>query len=305
MEPLVGLISGIERFAVHDGPGIRTLIFMKGCPLRCLWCSSPHTQKYTPELLHDDRECLKCQKCVEVCPLQAITFSLEARVTVDTDLCNYCGKCAEECPSKALELVGQSFTPDELLKEVSKDSSFFRRSNGGVTVGGGEPTVQAEFVARFLALCKRQFIHTAVETCGYAHQANLDRLLEHLDLVYMDLKHMDDIRHRELTGVSNRPILKNARRVAAVRPLIIRIPVVPGCNDTIDNIRATADFASSLGNNLLRIELLPYHKLGTHTYEKMGKDYLLKDIEPPNQEQMDQLKQIVENSGVKGQVAGA
>lgn len=305
MEPLVGLISGIERFAVHDGPGIRTLIFMKGCPLRCLWCSSPHTQKYTPELLYDDRECMKCQKCVEVCPLQAITFSPEAGVTVDTDLCDYCGKCAENCLGKALELVGQSFTPEELLKEVSKDSSFFRRSNGGVTVGGGEPTVQAEFVAQFLTLCKQQLIHTAMETCGYAHQAKLDKILEQLDLVYMDIKQMDDARHRELTGVSNRLILNNIRRVAQVRTLILRVPVVPGCNDTVDNIGATADFASSLGKNLLRIELLPYHKLGTHTYEKMGRDYLLKDIETPNQEQMDQLKQIVENSGVKVQVAGA
>lgn len=305
METPVGLISGIERFAIHDGPGIRTLVFMKGCPLRCLWCSSPQTQKSTPELLYDVRQCLKCKKCVETCAMQAVTLSNETGFCVDIDLCNYCGKCAANCPGKALEFVGQQVTPDELFKEVNKDSAFFRRSNGGVTVGGGEPTVQADFVAQFLALCKQQFIHTTVETCGYAHQVKLNRLLEHLDLVYMDIKHMDDLRHRELTGVSNHLILKNARRVAQVRPLILRVPVVPGCNDTGDNIKATAEFASSLGNNLLMIELLPYHKLGMHTYIRMGRDYSLKDVEPPNREQMDQLKQIVEMSGVKFQVTGA
>lgn len=300
----VGVISGIERFSIHDGPGIRTLIFMKGCPLRCLWCSSPQTQKNVPELLYDVTQCMKCKKCFETCPSQAISFSPETGVSVDTTLCDCCGKCAENCPAKALELIGKKVNPDELFKEVSRDSAFFRRSKGGVTVGGGEPTLQADFVAQFLALCKRRFFHTAIETCGYCQQAKLDRLLEHLDLVYMDIKHMNDMRHRELTGVSNHLLLKNAESVAQVRPLILRVPVIPGCNDNIDNIKATAEFAYSLGKNLLMIELLPYHKLGIHTYIRMGRDYLLRDVEPPNQEQMDQFKQTVERFGVKVQAKG-
>jgi len=295
----VGLISGIERFAIHDGPGIRTLVFMKGCPLRCLWCSSPHTQKYTPELLYDATQCVECNTCVETCALNAISLSHETGVSVDAILCDYCGKCAENCPAKALELVGKKVTPDELVKEVSKDSAFFRRSKGGVTVGGGEPTFQAEFVAQFLALCKRQFYHTAIETCGYCQQAKLESLLEHLDLVYMDIKHMDDTRHRELTGVSNHLILKNAQRVAQVRPLILRVPVIPGCNDNVDNIKATAKFASGLGKNLLKIELLPYHQFGLNTYIRMGRDYLLRDTEPPKRDQMEQLRQTIETYGVK------
>ena len=153
----------------------------------------------------------------------------------------------------------------------------------------------------FLALCKRQFIHTTVETCGYTREAQLDKILEHVDLVYVDIKQMDDARHREITGVSNEWILANIRRVAKVRPLILRVPVVPGCNDTIGNIKATAEFASSLGKNLLRIELLPYHKLGMHNYIRMGRDYLLKDIDPPELEQMDELRQIVNDVGTSVQ----
>lgn len=297
MAPPFGLISGIERFAIHDGPGIRTLVFMKGCPLTCLWCSSPQTQKCTPELLYDVRKCLKCAMCVHVCAAHAVTLSPETGVSIDRDLCSYCGKCSASCPGRALELIGEQVTTDDLFDEVNKDRAFFRRSEGGVTVGGGEPTVQADFVARFLALCKRQFIHTTVETCGYAREAQLDQILEHVDLVYIDIKQIDDARHREITGVSNQSILKNIRRVAEVRPFILRVPVVRGCNDTMENIEATAEFASSLGNNLLRIELLPYHQLGMHNYIRMGRDYLLKDLEPPGPEQMDQLREIVKGLG--------
>jgi len=301
----VGLISGVERFAIHDGPGIRTLVFMKGCPLKCLWCSSPHTQECTQEILYDVTQCLKCKKCVETCESRAISQSPETGVLIDTTLCDHCGKCTDNCPAKALELVGKKVTPDELFMEVNKDSAFFRRSKGGVTVGGGEPTLQADFVAHFLALCKRHFIHTAIETCGYCPQAKLERLLEYLDLVYMDIKHMDDMRHRELTGVSNDLIFKNARRVAQIRSLILRVPVIPGCNDHVDNIKATAEFACSLGNNLLMIELLPFHKLGMNTYTRMGRDYLLRDTEPPSQEQMEQLRQTIETYGIKVQATGA
>jgi len=277
---------------------------MKGCPLTCLWCSTPQTQKKAFEIQHIELYCKKCGRCFEACPIGAITFSPEEGISIDRLLCNGCGQCVEACPNQALELMGKYMTVDELFREVDKDSPFYRRSNGGVTVGGGEPTMQHEFVTAFLKKCKQRYIHTAMETCGYVKWEHLEKLVEQLDLVYMDVKHMDPVLHKELTGVSNEVILENIRKVAAMRSLILRIPVVPGCNDSDDNILDTARFASELGDNLTRVELLPYHKFGTQTYSRIGRDYKLADVETPSDEHMQRLKDIVESSGVKAQVGG-
>jgi pyruvate formate lyase activating enzyme len=303
-EDLKGVISSMQRFAIHDGPGIRTLVYMKGCPLTCLWCSTPQTQKTAPEILHIELHCKKSGCCVEVCPAQAITLSEEEGVKIDRELCGSSGECVEACPNRALELVGNYVTPEELFREVDKDSPFYRRSNGGVTVGGGEPTMQHEFVAEFLKKCKQHYIHTAIETCGYVRGEHLEKLLQHLDLVYFDIKHMDDVVHKELTGVSNELILENARRACAVRPMIVRIPTVPGLNDSDDNILATARFAAELGEDLKRIELLPYHKYGTQTYGRLGREYELSDVEPPADGRMERLKDVVESCGVTAQIGG-
>ena len=301
---LKGLVHDIQRFAIHDGPGIRTLIYMKGCPIRCLWCSSPQTHTASLEILHIELNCQKCGRCVEVCPLKAITLSEEEGWQIDRELCDVCGQCVEACTNQALELVGYYTTVEELFREVEKDSPFFRRSNGGVTVGGGEPTMQHEFVAAFLKRCKQSYIHTAIETCGYAKWEDLEEILEYVDLVYIDIKHMDTLVHREITGVSNELILENARRAVAMRPTIIRIPTVPGYNDSDDNMLDTARFAAELGDNLKRIELLPYHKFGTQTYDRLGMKYKLADLEPPSEDHMERLKEIIEASGVKAQIGG-
>ncbi len=305
MENLKGLVYNIQRFAIHDGPGIRTLVYMKGCPLRCLWCSSPQSYKMALEILHTELRCQKCGLCVEACPVKVISFSEEEGPKIDRELCTSCGQCVEACPNQALELVGNYMTVDELFQEVNKDSPFYRRSKGGVTMGGGEPTMQHEFVTQFLKKCKQQYIHTAIETCGYVKWEQLEKLLEYVDLVYFDIKHMGAlVVHKELTGVSNELILENARRASAMRPMIIRIPTVPGYNNSDDNILATARFATELGENLKRIELLPYHKFGTQTYARIGREYKLEDVEPPSDDHMKRLKEIVESCGVRAQIGG-
>jgi len=256
------------------------------------------------EIIHIELHCKKCGRCVEACPIEVITPSEQEGVKIDIELCTSCGQCVEVCPNRALELVGNYMTVEELFQEVDKDSPFYRRSNGGVTVGGGEPTMQHEFVTKFLKKCQQHYIHTAIETCGYVKWEHLEKLLEHLDLVYFDIKHINALMHKKLTGVSNELILENARKASAMCPMIVRIPTVPGYNDSDDNILATARFAAELGENLKRIELLPYHKFGTQTYSRLGREYTLKDVEPPSDDHMKRLKEMVESCGVRAQIGG-
>ena len=193
---------------------------------------------------------------------------------------------------------------EELFQDVMKDSNFYRRSGGGVTIGGGEPTMQHKFVTALLKKCKETYVHTAMETCGYVKWEFLEEILEHIDLLYIDIKHMDSNIHKEITGVKNEMILENARKASEMRPIIIRIPLIPGLNDSEENLLKTGKFAAELGENLLRIDLLPYHTFGTGTYEQLGRDYKLKDIEPPTDEYMNKLKKIIESCGVKAQIGG-
>ncbi len=299
-----GLVYDLQRFAIHDGPGIRTLVYMKGCSLKCLWCSSPQTQRPKPEILHNEINCKKCGKCIEICPIRVISMSDEDEIVINRDLCNNCGDCVETCLNQALKIVGDHVTVEELFKDINKDAPFYRRSDGGVTIGGGEPTMQSDFVEAFLKRCKQNYLHTVMETCGYVKWEKLETLVKYLDLVYMDVKHMDPAAHKELTGASNELILENIKKVSKLRPLIVRIPVIPGLNDSEKNIRKTAEFALSLGNNLKRIDLLPYHKFGSMTYTRIGMAYKIEDIEPPSDAHMKKLKEIVESCGVIAQIGG-
>lgn len=277
---------------MNDGPGIRTLVFMKGCPLRCLWCSSPQTQAFSVQMLHDPDLCRHCRTCVDSCKNSALDFTPNHQLDFKVHQCDLCRSCMDACPNKALETAGRYMTVDELFSQVVKDAPFFRRSQGGVTVGGGEPTMQHGFVAKFLEKCKARYIHTAIETCGYCIWDKMQDILESTDMVFMDIKHYDDAQHQRITGVSNRLILENARKISEIRPLTIRIPIIPGCNDSEKNIRETARFAARLGENLQKIELLPYHELGVDTYRRLGMVYHLDGIKPPDRETMDRLQEI-------------
>jgi pyruvate formate lyase activating enzyme len=261
-------------------------------------------QRRVSELLYDEERCSTSVRCVEACPQDALAVRDSGGVELDRELCDGCGDCVEVCPSGALELAGRSVSAGQLFKELIRDSDFFRRSGGGVTIGGGEPTDQPVFVAELLKLSRRRFLHTAMETCGRAEWDELRPLLEKLDLVYIDIKHMDDAVHRELTGASNVMILENIRRSAELCSVVLRVPVVPGYNDSEENIRATACFAASLGRGFEHLELLPYHRLGVDVYRRLGRDYELDQVEPPDEQRLAALKKIAENEGITVRVGG-
>jgi len=304
MDSMHGLVANIEPFAVFDGPGIRTVVFMKGCPLKCIWCSSPHTQNGVMEVLNDTDKCRKCGACIEVCPKKVVQTSEEDVIRIDRKLCDGCGLCAENCAYQALEMSGKRYTVEGLFHEIERDIPFYRRSNGGVTVGGGEPAMQPDFVTAFLKRCQEQHIHTAMESCALAPQETWTSIIDHLDLLYVDIKQMHEDVHKKITGASNRLILANVQIAAERVPLILRIPVIPGLNDDQDNLVRTAKFAVTLGRNLVRIELLPFHHLGEDLYRKLGRDYPLSDVHAPAEERMSDLKKFMETFGLNVQIGG-
>lgn len=305
MTVLTGRIAKIERFSLHDGPGIRTLVVTKGCPLKCRWCSSPYTQSPKPEMLYIASRCLGCKTCVAACPNSAISpEAASASVKTDRALCIGCGACVSACPNSAREICGRRFTPEELFNEVAKDEAFYRRSGGGVTMGGGEPSMQAPFVQAFLSLCRSHGMHTAMETCAHAPWENFAPLLDELDLVYIDLKHMDANCHSAWTGVSNRIILDNIQKAARQNDLILRIPVIPGFNDDEDNISQSAAFVKLLGERVLRLELLPYHLLGVSHYAELDRDDALSTLQPPAEESMERLCGIARSFGINAEIGG-
>jgi glycyl-radical enzyme activating protein len=286
-----GLITGrlfdIQKFSVHDGPGIRTLVFLKGCPLRCLWCANPEGQELESQLMLQEERCDDCGRCFNRCQtsdphlpgsaaesrrarLQA-AFSREAL-------------CLDACPRDALKKTGFEKSVAEVCATVMEDWPFYSNSGGGVTLSGGEPLMQPEFSFSILQECRRLGLHTAMETCGLAPWHTLELLLDHLDLIMFDVKHMDSRQHKEVTGGPNDQILLNlSRTLARAIPIVIRIPLVPGVNATEDNLIATASFLNEHNRrgSLQRVELLPYHRFGLHKYRLLGLPYHLEDTRCP------------------------
>jgi pyruvate formate lyase activating enzyme len=270
---VTGRIFNIQRFSVQDGPGIRTTVFMKGCPLACPWCSNPESQQSHPELAHVDSLCDGCGDCLPVCEPKAVSLKGE-KVEVDRKLCDNCGRCVEVCTPGSLKIFGREVSVEEAMREIERDAPYYRNSGGGVTASGGEPLRQPRFVASLFARCREAGIHTALDTCGYAPREALRSVLEHTDLVLYDLKLIDDALHGEILETSSRPILDNARFVAASGiPLVIRIPLVPGFTDTEENIRAIVRFIEDLGEGVTAINVLPYHRLGLDKYQMLDRDY--------------------------------
>lgn len=298
-----GRVFNIQRYSIHDGTGIRTLVFLKGCPLRCLWCCNPESQKSGPELGFIASRCVGASECggpcLAACPVAGLHLNGQGKPSVDRQACDSCGLCAKVCHEDALKVVGREMSVDEVLAEVEKDRSFYRRSNGGITVGGGEPLAQYRFTADLLEAAQGAYLHTALETCGHAPWEHLAAVLKHVDLLQVDLKHMDPIMHKELTGQSNDLIVSNLRRVLSVKSpqdVIVRIPVVPGCNDSAENIRDTARFVAGLG--FRQIELIPYHRLGVSKYAQYGMVYSLAESDAPPQTHIDDLRKMVTDFGL-------
>jgi pyruvate formate lyase activating enzyme len=296
---LSGLVSSIERLAIHDGPGIRTVVFLKGCPLHCLWCASPQTQSSKPDLLVYPDRCLHCGRCIEICERGAIRDTDGQGKVLDRLRCDLCADCATGCYAEALRVYGEVKTVSQVLAEVERDRVFYEQSGGGVTVSGGEPLQQIAFTRGLLSACRKAGIHTAMETSGFQSWERFRTVLTELDLLLYDLKQMDSQKHAGLTGQSNALILSNLKKALATGvKTIIRVPVIPNHNDDDGNMEAMARFLRQIGP-VQRIELLPYHRLGVAMYDRLGREYALPDLEPPSDNKLEHLAGILTREGFR------
>ena len=300
-----GVIFHIMRFSLHDGPGIRTAVFFKGCPLSCWWCHNPESQSFSPEVLYSVDRCRLCGDCAAICPHGAIERTGDRMtVTGDGQLCATCAAaCTAACGAEARSVAGRTMTVTEIVAEIERDVVFFDESGGGVTFTGGEPFAQPELLEALLHACRARRIHTTIETCGAAARESVLRIGGLADLILYDLKILDPARHRQYTGGPNRNILENLEAlVAAGRPVTVRIPVVPGVNDGATDVRAACDYLAPLG--LTRVDLLPYHRAGAEKYQRLGREYRLERTAPPPAAAMAAIAAEMEAVGIPAKIAG-
>lgn len=302
-KPLTGSVLRFERSSIHDGQGLRTVVFLKGCPLSCAWCSTPESKFTDPQRGYDHLLCSACGKCIDHCPVGALSFS-ESKLQVkhDSEKCLLCFKCQKVCPGNAIKSYGSRLSVAEVVAEIVKDEIFFFHSRGGVTLSGGEPLKQPEFAAAIFEQCKNIGINTAVESSFHVDFASIEKVIPWLDLIYVDIKHMDDNIHKQWTGDGNSQILENLRKTDHLLDnpaIIIRIPLVPGFTDSDYNLLATLEFCRGL-KNIKEIELLAYHRLGSDTYRHLGLDYQCRNLKPQTREQLlERVAFMVEqNSGL-------
>ncbi|WP_378954763.1 glycyl-radical enzyme activating protein [Pelosinus sp. sgz500959] len=297
-----GIIFDIQRFSVHDGPGIRTLVFLKGCPLSCRWCSNPESQEQEPQIMFVERNCLRCKRCAEVCPLGAIEFTPIFKR--NSEKCVQCESCIDVCCSNALIMSGRLQSVDQVINELAKDNIHYRRSGGGITLSGGEPLFQAEFSHQILKACKAKGWHTAMETTGFANERALELVLPWLDLVLLDIKHLDDQKHQSYVGQSNQLILKNAETIGNYRvPIVVRVPVIPGFNDNRKAIQEIAEFARSI-KQVTELHLLPYHRLGEQKYQYLERKYEMEMVKPLTKDQLSELRDVAVAAGLPCKIGG-
>lgn len=298
-----GIIFDIKRYAIHDGPGIRTTVFMKGCPLACRWCHNPEGIEPAPFLTYKKERCIGCAACVESCPGQALRLE-PGGVVASGAPCLTCFTCTEICPSEAREQVGRKLTALELLGEIQKDILFYDTSDGGVTFSGGEPLMQAEFLIELLKLCGNEHIHRTVDTSGYASSKAIMSVAQHTDLFLYDLKIMDSKKHKKYTGVSNQPILNNLRHLAQKQvDLIIRIPLIPGVNDDVANLDRTGSFIKDLAR-AKKVHILPYHGFQEAKYARFEMHHMTGNIPLPTAAMLDRAKKRLENFGLEVVIGG-
>jgi len=294
-----GIIFDIKRFAIHDGPGIRTTLFLKGCPLSCWWCHNPESQRARPDILHRPHMCVRCGTCVEACPQTARSLDGDG-VHRDTSLCKTCGACVEACPAGALERVGRRMSVDEAIGEIERDTPFFDQSGGGVTFSGGEPLSQPAFLGELLERCADLDIHTTVDTCGFAKPEVVRGIAEKTDLILFDLKYMDPRRHRDITGVGNDLILGNLTALDAMgKDIRIRVPVIPNVTDADDNFDEIGRFVSSLETSP-SVTLLPHHTTAMEKYSRFDVDLRLPEgTETPSRDTLGEIAERLERYGLE------
>jgi len=300
---ITGIVFDIEKFSIHDGPGIRTTVFFKGCPLSCWWCHNPEGQALAPELVFWENRCIRCGACQAICAQDAISWD-DNRISTDAARCTLCGDCVEVCYADARQIAGREMTVAQVMAEVERDIAFYDQSGGGVTFSGGEPLFQPDFLLALLQACKAKGIHTAVDTCGFAPWETLDGIRGYVDLFLYDLKLMDDARHREFTGVSNKLILKNLRRLSALgHRIFLRVPIIPGINDDDENIRQTGALAAALPH-LERVDILPYHHTAVDKYKRLNKVYSLPEARPPSDKRIAEIAGILREFGLQVKIGG-
>jgi pyruvate formate lyase activating enzyme len=297
-EMTTGTVFDIRKYSIHDGPGIRTAVFFKGCPLECHWCHNPEGRAYRPELIFRPLRCILCDDCLGVCPNQAVTRQGDA-IRIDRRRCKVSGECAAACNAEALQVVGWEMSAQQVMTEVENDRVFYEQSGGGVTFTGGEPLAQPDFLEELLMACPERGIANAVDTSGYAPWAILDRIRPLVDLFLFDLKLMDDARHRQWTGVSNEIILSNLRQLSeAGQNVLVRIPIIPGVNDDEQNLRQSGEFLAALPN-VPPVELLPYHNFAEVKYAGLGMEYSIPEIHAPTAERMMEIASVLREYGLE------
>jgi len=278
----LGCVFNIQNYSVHDGPGIRTIIFLKGCPLKCRWCCNPESQNPNPELAYNSNKCIgitECFRCQEVCDVAAISEAADGKILIDRKKCTQCFRCVSVCPSKALHVFGQMMSAREILESLNEESIFYDRSGGGITVSGGEPFIQIDFLEELFKEAKHRHIDVTVETAGYTEWENFQRVSKYMKIILFDIKCMDPKKHKEFTGVSNELILQNFKQLRAEYPdlkILVRTPLIPGFNDTEEDIKAILEFIKNMFN--VKYELLPYHRLGQQKYGYIGREYCMPDV---------------------------
>jgi len=298
------LVTNIQGYSIHDGPGIRTVVFLKGCSLECQWCSNPECISPRPEIGFIKALCTKCGKCDNICPDGALIYGADKLPHIERERCSGCGICSSVCSYGAIVLYGKSMKAEEIFNAVNRDKMFYMASGGGVTVSGGEALLQPQLICDLFGKCHQAGIHTCIETSGYAIESALRQVIPFTDYILYDLKHMNPDKHRQYTGKPNGLILSNAKIIAESGiATLFRMPVIPGVNDDPENIKETTDFLHGLGNNVARIELMPYHGLGKGKYGSLDREYLLPHVISPQSERVESIKKAFEDNGISCSVS--
>lgn len=298
-----GRVFDVKRYSLHDGPGIRTTVFMQGCPLSCWWCHNPESQSVSPTMHYQRDSCLGCEACVETCDEHALSLTRDG-IQRDDNLCRTCGECAEACPSESRELIGRQVSLQEVLLEVEKDRLYYDETGGGVTFSGGEPLAQAEFLIELLRACGERDLHRVVDTSGLAATQTILKVAAHTDLFLFDLKFMDDQRHCQTTGVSNQAILNNLRALDAEGHAVrVRVPVIPGVNDHLQNFKEMADFLAPL-KHVRQVDLLPFHPSAREKHRKFGMPWKLNGATELAPERLDEFAAALQGPNLRVEIGG-